>query len=104
MRPEVRELAALGQLPAEDGLDQDAAQRYLEAVDALQEPPTAEEVHALIRVLPPDDSTAFGLAWSVLHAIEASPAWPVWSELDDRNWWVRYLRERCERGGLTPPD
>jgi hypothetical protein len=104
MRPEFRKLVELGQLPADDGLEEDAAQLYVDGVDALRDVPTAEEVHALIRILPPDDSTAFGLAWSVLHAIEASPAWPIWSELDDRNWWVSHMRERCERGGLASPD
>ena len=97
-------MAELGRLPADDGLDEEAAQRYTDAIDGLQDAPTADEASALIRVLPPDDSTAFGLAWGILHAIEASPAWPLWTELDDRNWWVRFLRERCERGGLTPPD
>ena len=38
--------------------------------------------------------TSLGLASSLLHAIEASPDRPVWSALDDRNWWVTYLRER----------
>jgi hypothetical protein len=46
MRPEFRELVELGQLPADDDLDEDAAQRYVDAVDALQDPPTAEEVIA----------------------------------------------------------
>jgi hypothetical protein len=77
-------------------LDEPRAERYVDAIDALGLPPTAEEAVALLTVFPSDESTSFALAWSILHAIEASPAWPVWSALD-RNWWVTYLRERSER-------
>lgn len=104
MRSEFDELVALGPLPADNALNEEAAQQYVAAIDALPTLPTAEEVLALVGILPPDDSTSFGLAWSILHAIEASPAWPLWSALDDRTWWITYLRERCERGGLMPPE
>lgn len=99
MRPEFAALFDLGPLPADDDLDEATARRYADAIDGLaSETPTIEEAVALLNVFPPDDSTAFGLAWSVLHVIEASPGWPMLSALDDRNWWVTYLRERCERG------
>jgi len=104
MRHEFVELVRLGPLPADDDLDEDAARRYVGAIDSLPPLPTAEEAVALVAIFPPDDSTAFGLAWSILHTIEASPSWPVWSALDDRNWWVSYLRERCVRAGLSPAD
>ena len=100
MRPEFADLVALGRLPQDDSIDESAARPYVEAFDALKEIPTAEEAVALVDIFPSDESTALGLAWSLVHAIEASPAWPVWSALDDRNWWVTYLRERCERAGL----
>lgn len=103
MRPEFRELLLLGQLPPEDDLDEDEASRFVIALDGLQSAPTAEEAVALVSILPPDDSTSLGLAWSVLHAIEAAPEWPIWSALDDRNWWVTLLRRRCERAGLARP-
>lgn len=103
MRHEFHELARLGPLPADDALDEQGAQRYETAIRALPASPSAEEAAALLDTLPPDDSTAFGLAWTVLHAIEASPAWPLWDALDDRNWWVSQLRERCTRAGLAPP-
>jgi len=103
MRHEVYDLIRLGPLPADDALDEGAARRYTDAIDALPAEPTTEEALALIGVLPPDDSTSFGLAWSILHVIEASPAWPLWSSLDDRNWWVTLLRARCSQAGLQPP-
>ena len=98
------ELLRLGPLPAGDALDEETAGQYARAIDSLPPTPTEDEVVVLLGIFPPDDSTAFGLAWSVLHAIEAAPAWPMWSVLDDRNSWVTFLRERCERAGLHPPD
>jgi hypothetical protein len=98
MRREFEHLVGLGPLPANDALDEAAARLYEEAIDALPVP-TGDEATALLSIFPPDDSTSFGLAWSILHAVEASPAWPVWDALDDRNWWVSHLRERCERAG-----
>lgn len=104
MRSEFHELVQLGPRPADDDLDEETARRYVEAIDCLPAKPTTEEAVALVAILPPDDSTAFGLAWSILHAIEASPSWPVWGALDDHNWWVSHLRERCVRAGLSPAD
>ena len=77
MRPEFVALLDLGQLPADDDLDEATARKYDEAIDGPSaETPTIEEAVALLGVFPPDDSTAFGLAWSLLHMIEASPGWP----------------------------
>ena len=105
MRPEFVALLDLGPLPADDDLDEATARKYDEAIDGPSaETPTIEEAVALLGVFPPDDSTAFGLAWSLLHMIEASPGWPPRSALDDRNWWVTYLRERNERSGHTQGD
>ena len=106
MRPEFEALMQLGPFPADDDLDEATARHYVEAIDAIMEsvPPTPEEALALIEIFPPDDSDALELAWPVLHAIEASPHWPLWSALDDRNWWVTLLRRRCERAGLGPVD
>ena len=92
MRPEVDELVRLGPLPADDALDGEAASRLEDAIEGLPPLLTGDEAVALVAILPPDDSTAFGLAWSLLHAVEASPEWPVWGALDDRSWWVtRYV-------------
>jgi hypothetical protein len=104
MRRDVEILLALGPLPAKDALDEQSARQYQDAIDALPAAPTAEEAVALLGIFPPDDSSSFGLAWSILHVIEASPEWPVWPALDDRNWWITHLRESCERAGLTRPD
>jgi hypothetical protein len=104
VRQAFQNLADLGPLPASEALGEQTARQYEEAVKALPPTPTAKEAVALVELLPPDDSAAFGLAWSILHVIEASPAWPVWEVLDDHTVWVRRLRERCERSGLARPD
>ncbi|MBS2939748.1 hypothetical protein KDN32_18560 [Nocardioides sp. J2M5] len=103
MRLAFQELLRLGPLPPGDALDEQSAQRYETAIRTLPDGASADEAVALVDMLPSDDSTAFGLAWSVLHAIEASPAWPLWDALDDRNWWVSFLRDRCAQAGLHPP-
>jgi hypothetical protein len=103
VRQAFQDLVSLGPLPANDALDAQFAQRYEEAIESLPPTPTAEEAAALVDLLPSDEGTAFGLAWSIVHVIEASPAWPVPKALDDRNVWVTRLRERCEGHRLTPP-
>jgi hypothetical protein len=100
MREEIQELLRLGQLPSGDDLGEEEASQFADAIDGLPSSLTAAEAVALTSILPADDSTSFGLAWSVLHAIEAASGWPIWSALDDRNWWVTLLRKRGERGGL----
>ena len=97
MRKEYRDLAALGPLPAADALDATQAERYEETLSRLPDDPTAEEALALVNLLPPDDSTEFGLAWTIIHAIERSGDWPVWEALDDGTPWRRELRQRVER-------
>ena len=87
MRKEYRELVAL----ATD------AERYEKALGRLPGNATAEEAAALVSLLPPDDSTDFGLAWTIIHAIEASSEWPVWVALDDGTPWRTELRRRVDR-------
>jgi hypothetical protein len=94
VRPEFETVVALGQLPTDADLDEDAVRRYAEALDALVAAPSAYEAVALTEVFPPDESTSFGLAWTLVHTIESSPDWPVAAALDDRNYWVTLLRER----------
>lgn len=68
------------------------------AVDRLAAPAIDEEAMALLPVLPAEDGSGFGLAWTVLHFIETTPGWRLREALDDRSWWVRFQHERAERG------
>jgi hypothetical protein len=94
MNPEVTDLLTLGPLPGADDLSSEQAQQYAQAIERLPAP-TAEEAAALVHLLPRDESTSFGLAWSLVHAIESCPEWPVWDALDDETPWRSVLRERA---------
>ena len=89
-----RTLHGLGPLPGADDLSSEQAQQYAQAIERLPAP-TAEEATALVDLLPPDESTSFGLAWSLVHAIESCREWPVWEALDDETPWRSVLRERA---------
>jgi hypothetical protein len=97
MRDTARNVVALGHLPADAELDAPTARRYEEALKAVEHRPSRDEALALVALLPPDASTSFGLAWTLVHIIESSPAWPLADALDDRNHWVSLLRERAAR-------
>jgi len=97
MRQEFDELRLLGQLPAGDELSPRQAERYEEAIRRLPNAPTGEEATALLSLLPPDETTSFGIAWTLVHAIESSPDWPVWDALDDRTWWRALLVDRATK-------
>lgn len=94
VRREFEDLLSLGPLPAADALTEQQAEMYGEALRHLPDAPTAEEAAALVGLLPPDETTAFGLAWTLVHAIEASPEWPVWDALAGEGWWRSVLRDR----------
>lgn len=85
-----------------DGADEDTVRRFEEALSGLPAVPTRAEVAVLLDVFPASDDTLFGAAWTLLHYVEGAPGWPYESMLDGRNWWVRFLRERAERGGRLP--
>ncbi len=79
----------------------DAAVRLL---DALVHPLSPDDIGALMRLLPPEGDLAHGLNWTVLHAIEASPDWPLWDMLQDReSEWVRTFLTRLANDGCHPP-
>ena len=73
-------------------------------INALVRPLTPDDIRALMQLLPRDGDTAFGLNWSLLHAIEAAPDWPMWDLLDDQTHeWVQTFRIRLANGGFYPP-
>jgi hypothetical protein len=107
IRPEVRELVALGALPAEDVAEQqdlEHREHRERLVRAITRPVTDDEARALLAVFGPDD--CYGVAWTVLHLIETAPGWPLEDALrDDRggNEWILLLQQRIanSRGGAA---
>ncbi|WP_338828552.1 hypothetical protein [Bradyrhizobium sp. 27S5] len=99
----VRELCKIG-AKLTDGLSEKQLQAAEKSVNELTQPLGEDDIESLISLLPQDGDTAFGINWSILHAIEASPAWPLWSLIEDeRNEWVRTFRLRLANGGFHPP-
>ncbi len=87
-----------------DGLTDQQLAKATALVDALRHPLSAEDIKALMLLLPSDGDTASGLNWTILHCIEASPAWPLWDTLrSNENEWIRILRLRLANAGEHPP-
>lgn len=87
-----------------DELDAEHLAQATAYIDLLSHPLSAVDIRALLLLLPSGGDTASGLNWTILHAIEASPAWPLWDTLrSDENEWVRILRLRLANAGMHPP-
>ena len=99
---QVQAVVDLGRMPTDDdGPDEARIESWSNALDAVVAPVSDEEAAALLDCFPPDDSTVYGVAWSLLHTIESAPySASFLQRLDDRSPWVTFLRERAIRGGL----
>jgi len=87
-----------------ENLDVERIEAATKSLDALKHPLSSDDIRALASMLPDDDDTAFGLNWTILHSIEASPDWPVWDVLaNDQSDWINRLRRRLANGGMLPP-
>src|SRR5262245_33127113 len=101
MRATIADLVSLGPLASES----EASLAFLSRFESLlsligselsEKPLADDEVRVLVGLFGPDD--AYGLAWSLLHLIEAAPNWPLDDCLKDasNNEWVRRLKGRVE--------
>src|SRR5688500_2238758 len=75
VRDEIRAIAALGVMPGDLSADEATVERWGQAVDAIVRPVTDEEAVVLMNALPREGYTCFGLAWSLLHALETAPGY-----------------------------
>ncbi|MDQ0466868.1 hypothetical protein QO010_004665 [Caulobacter ginsengisoli] len=74
-------------------------------LDVLKHPLSRADIQALISMLPENGDTAMGLNWTILHAIEASPEWPLWDLLTAKDHeWIDIFRLRLRNGGHQPPE
>jgi hypothetical protein len=103
MQEAVRDLCRIALKLAENlSLEQITAAQT--CIESLVRPLSADDVSALISLLPADGDTAYGLNWSILHAVEATPEWPLWDMLrDEGNDWVRRFRQRLANAGFEAP-
>lgn len=99
----VRDLCAVGAKLTDD-LDAEQLAAATKHIDLLVHPLGLDDIRALMSLLPQGGDTAWGLNWSLLHAIEAAPDWPLWDVLgDESNEWVCIFRLRLANGGIHPP-
>ncbi|MFE3270847.1 hypothetical protein [Streptomyces sp. NPDC059215] len=68
MRPEVQTFVAVGTLPDWDAEEKEIYRR-VKQLEAITAPVTRNEAQALAACFGPDD--CYGVAWSLLHLIEA---------------------------------
>jgi hypothetical protein len=101
-RNSVERLVAMGPMPGDTvDVGEDVIATWTRGLDELEGPLTDDEPVALLSCFPPDNSTVYGLAWTLLHAIETAPYGPtLTSALDDRSWWLSYLQQRAIRSGI----
>ena len=93
MQPAVQEFVALCRLPDSASASIEELQHLEDLLGRIRTPLTDDEARALTGCFGTDD--CFGLAWSLLHAIETSPGWPLVDVLSNAdNEWIKRLRER----------
>jgi hypothetical protein len=104
MQPAVRDLLALTSTLRDD-IDFSIIEQATPILDRLASPIEGDDVEGLLSLLPPNGDTAFGLNWTILHAIESSTAWPRWDFLTDtHNEWIEILTLRLRNGGYERPE
>ena len=93
MQTAVRELLSLGKLPASTGADAETLRVFEDALAGIRKPVSDDDARALAGCFGPDD--CFGLAWSLVHAVETAPGWPLPDALTGTDGeWIALLRER----------
>ncbi len=104
MRDEIKQLLALGPLPSTDEVMaapeqfENKLKSFEKLTQAITRPVTDEEACALVTLFGPDE--CFGGAWALVHLIETALGWPIKECLkNERNEWVKFLKDRAIRGG-----
>lgn len=103
MQQAVRDLVALGTVLTDD-MPYETLVAAQELVGQLDSPLNEDDIRALMTVLPADGDTTMGIVWPILHAIEASPAWPIWDVLVDMDHeWISIFVIRLANAGEHRP-
>lgn len=74
MRLQYAALRRLGRMSEEAATDDQIA-HFAEIADHLPVPDTVEEIEVILQSLPLHGETFYGVAWTLLHCLEASPLW-----------------------------
>jgi hypothetical protein len=96
MQPAVDKLVKLGPLPNSADPDLPTLEKFQSLLTAIKQPISDDEARALAKLFGPDD--CFGLAFTLIHAIETAPGWPLNDVLGGvGNEWIDRLRQRAAR-------
>jgi len=96
MRESVAQLSALGRLPTDSQASVDQVRIYEGALGQVSAPLSNQEALALLGLLPHEEGSCFGLAWTLVHLIETAPGWPLPALSDaPETPWTSALRERA---------
>jgi hypothetical protein len=100
MQTPISELLDLGPLPPSTSSDLRKLETIQHLLEGITEPVTDDEARALSGLFGPDD--CFGLAWTLVHAIETAPGWPLRDVLrHGSNEWIARLKQRSENASLA---
>ncbi len=106
LRPSVSELIQLGRLPTDEQADAQPvrADRWADLIGEVHgdRPINDAEAAALVDLLPENDTDCYGVAWTLVHAIESAPGWPLEKELNSVSGpWVELLEQRSSSGSAV---
>lgn len=94
IQPVVDELVRLGPLPSSAMPDVVRLEKMQDLLTKIQQPVSDSDARVLVKLFGSDD--CFGLAWTLLHAIETAPGWPLDDALSGvQNEWIQRLRQRA---------
>jgi hypothetical protein len=105
MRDEVKQIIEKSDLILSDNAPVETVEWAEKVIASFNRPAQDDEAIALLDVLSRSDDDCFGLNWDILHFIESSPSWPIWSALNDsRGAWAERLKVGLRNAGIYPQE
>ena len=106
MRDCVRRLVERPNLILSDDTPIETVEWVEEQIALFERPAQNDEATGLLKLLTASDETScFGLNWTILHFIETAPGWPIWPALQDaKGPWADRLRLGLRNANIYPPN
>lgn len=96
-------VAGLAPLPPEDDCSDELIMEMDAAIKAMPMQLNDEEALALLDVLStPDRASYYGAMWTLIHAVETAPGWPLAAMWTRQGPWLDTLRTRARNAGIAP--
>lgn len=94
MQSAVIDLMRLGPLPSSKDPDIYKLEQFQKLLEKIKTPISDDDANGLVTLFGPDD--CYGLAWTLLHAIETAQNWPVLDAINSiDNEWGQRLKQRA---------